>query len=156
MSFSVPSFLIGILVGALLTAVWVFPWGGALENYEQISDQDTLLIPDDIESEVVSVANQPAGEKVLIASVTVPSPGVWVAVREMNGRDFGNVLGAARVSDPRTQFVVPLLRATEPKRLYAVELYRNDNQGNYDPAINSVYVDFDTGKRAVTYFTTTP
>lgn len=87
-------------------------------------------------------------------SVTVPPPGVWVAVREVQGNDLGNVLGAARAAGPRSNLSVPLLRATKAGRQYAVELYRDDNGGSFDPAANSVYVDFDTGARAVAYFTT--
>jgi hypothetical protein len=85
----------------------------------------------------------------------VPPPGVWVAIREVSGRDLGNVLGAVRVVGPHTSVVVPLLRATEPNRSYAVQLYRDDGDGAFDPSINSVYVDFDTGARVVEYFTTT-
>ncbi len=85
----------------------------------------------------------------------VPPPGVWVAVRETSGRDLGNVLGATRVVGPHSNIEVSLLRPTEPNRTYAVELYRDDNNGAFDPAVNSVYVDFDTGARVVAYFTTT-
>ena len=87
--------------------------------------------------------------------MTVPPPGVWVAVREVQGGDLGNVLGAARASGPRSNLSVPLLRATEPGHSYAVELYRDDNGGAFDPSVNSVYVDFTTGARVVEYFTTT-
>lgn len=90
-----------------------------------------------------------------IESVTVPPPGVWVAVREVNGTDLGNVLGAERVVGPHGNITVSLLRPTEPNRSYAVQLYRDDNSGNFDPAINSVYVDFDTGARVVAFFNTT-
>jgi hypothetical protein len=92
---------------------------------------------------------------VLIASLTVPPPGVWVAVRELSAGELGNVLGAVRVGGPRSNVSIPLLRATEAGHQYAVELYRDDNNGVFDPAVNSVYVDFGTGARVVVYFKTT-
>lgn len=105
-------------------------------------------------SGAVEVADQTAGEIVLIDAVTVPPPGVWVAVRETAGSDLGNVLGAARVSGPQSDILVPLLRNTLPGRTYAVELYRDDNAGLFDPGVNSAYVDFDTGARVVERFHT--
>lgn len=107
------------------------------------------------ESGAISVTNQSAGSLVLIESVTVPQPGVWVAVREVNGNDLGNVLGAVRVSGPRSAISVPLLRSTEPGLSYAVELYRTDDGDTFNPAINSVYVDFTTGMPVIARFTTT-
>ena len=92
---------------------------------------------------------------VTVESVTVPPPGVWVAVREMNGNELGNVLGAAWVNGPKSEVSVSLLRATKPGSSYAVQLYRDDGTGVFDSSINSVYVDFDTGTRVVAYFTTT-
>lgn len=107
------------------------------------------------ESGAVSVADQPSGDSVMVESLTVAPPGVWVAVLEVNGRDLGNVLGATRVVGPHTSIEVSLLRPTEPNRSYAIGLYRDDNFDGFDPSVNSVYVDFDTGARVVNYFTTT-
>ena len=157
--FSTSSFVAGVMLGALLAGAWFFR-----------SDTDTMSLTtspvsatttsESTESSVpesgaVSVTNQPAGPNVTIQSVTVPPPGVWVAVREMNGHDLGNVLGATRVVGPHSSIMISLLRATEPDRSYAVELYRDDNGGAFDPSTNSVYVDFDTGARVVAYFSTT-
>ena len=150
---SLPSFLIGALSGLLITLIWVY--AGEIKSQPVPVSTVSGFIDEGNESGAVSVGNQPAGTEVFIESVTVPPPGVWVAVREMIGREPGNVLGAARVQGPQGPFIVSLLRATEPARVYAVELYRNDNDGEYDPALNSVYVDFDTGKRVVAHFTTT-
>lgn len=107
------------------------------------------------ESGAISVVNQSAGSSVTIESVTVPQPGVWVAVREVNGSDLGNVLGAIRVNGPRSAISVPLLRATEPGLPYAVELYRTDGGEEFNLATNSVYVDFATGAPVIVHFTTT-
>jgi len=154
-NFSMASFVAGVMFGALLAGAWFF------------SDDLSLLTPESSslstpgaqnsipKSGAISVGNQPAGDSVVIESVTVPPPGVWVAVREVNGDELGNVLGAARVTGPRSEVSISLLRATEPGRTYAVQLYRDDASGPFDPATYSVYVDFDTSARVVAYFTTT-
>lgn len=150
------SFVAGLMLGVLLAGAWFL--GDGVSAY--IPGQTASRLATSTEnllraSGAISVADQPAGESVAIESVTVPPPGVWVAVREVIAGDLGNVLGAARVSGPRSGFSVPLLRPTESGRSYAVQLYRDDSGGAFSPATNSVYVDFDTGARVVTYFNTT-
>ena len=155
MRFSTGSFVAGVMLGVVLTGAWFFG-----EDISSLQLMSSSLLATSTESSleesgVVSVSDQPSGTIVTVESVTVPPPGVWVAVREINGADLGNVLGAARVVGPHDNITVSLLRPTEPKRSYAVELYRDDNNGEFDPSMNSVYVDFDTGARVVSYFTTT-
>jgi hypothetical protein len=106
-------------------------------------------------SGAVSIADQSAGRTVIVESVTVPPPGVWIAVREVNGDALGNVLGAVRVSGPRSNLSVPLLRATLPNSSYAVELYRDDGGNTFDLSSDSVYVDFTSGSPVISYFSTT-
>ncbi len=149
------SFVAGVIFGALLAGAWFSSDTFSLVFPLSSSPSATTTAASIPQSGAISVADQPSGESTIVESVTVPPPGVWVAVREADGDGLGNILGAARVSGPRSNVVVPLLRATEPARLYAVELYRDDNNGKFDPALNSVYVDFDTGARAVAFFTTT-
>ncbi|HQU07835.1 MAG: hypothetical protein B7X04_01125 [Parcubacteria group bacterium 21-54-25] len=104
-------------------------------------------------SGAVSVGNQPAGNTVLVQSVTVPPPGVWIAVRETDGSNLGNVLGAARVHGPLSNVTVDLLRSTEPGKTYVVELYRPSTSGF---SVNdSVYVDFTSGQPVIAPFHTT-
>ena len=151
--FSPGSVILGLMLGALLVGAWFF---GNISALTSIPPTATASAPNSApESGAITVSDQAAGSTVTIDSLTVPPPGVWAAVREINGNDLGNVLGAVRVGGPRTSISVPLLRATEPGRPYAVELYRDDNNGAFDPALNSVYVDFDTGTRVVAYFRTT-
>jgi hypothetical protein len=150
---SLPSFIVGALSGLLIALIWVS--AGDMKNQPVPASSIENFVDEGNESGAISVGGQPSGIEVFVESVTVPPPGVWVAVREMNGRELGNVLGALRVPGPQGPFAVSLLRATEPARTYAIQLYRNDNNGEYDPQVNSVYVDFDTGKRVVAYFTTT-
>lgn len=149
------SFVAGVICGILLAGAWMFRNSITLELAPFAAPAATTTAPVSASSGAVSVQNQPAGDSVLVNSVTVPPPGVWVAVREMNSADLSNVLGAARVAGPRSGVSVPLLRATKPGRPYAVLLYRDDNGGAFDPAVNSVYVDFGTGERVVAYFKTT-
>lgn len=155
MRFSTESFVAGVMLGAVLVGAWSFGGDVSLLPFTSSSLFATSTASSFQESGAVSVADQAPGENVIVESVTVPPPGVWVAVREVNGADLGNVLGAARVVGPHGNITVSLLRPTEPKRSYAVELYRDDNNGAFDPSANSVYVDFDTGARVVSYFTTT-
>ncbi len=151
--FSTNSFIAGIMVGVLLTGVW-FLRGDLTITPKMPSSSATSTTTGIQKSGRISIANQPSGGTVIVESVTVPPPGVWVAVREINGGDLGNILGATRVNGPRRDVPVPLLRATESGRPYAVQLYRDDANGIFDIGVNSAYVDFDTGARAVAYFTT--
>ncbi|TSA44206.1 hypothetical protein D4R49_00530 [bacterium] len=152
--FSFVSFIAGVMLGALLAGVWFSGGGTSPTLFPSSSSSLATTTALSRESGAVSVANQPSGESVTIESITVPPPGVWVAVREASGTDLGNVLGAERVVGPHGNIIVSLLRPTEPSRSYAVQLYRDDNNGNFDPAVNSVYVDFDTGARVVAFFST--
>ncbi len=155
MRFSTESFIAGVMLGAVIVGAWSFGGDISLLPFPSSSLLATTTTSSFQESGAISVADQAPGENVIVESVAAPSLGVWVAVREVNGNDLGNVLGAARVVGPHDNITVPLLRSTEPKRFYAVELYRDDNDGAFDPSANSVYVDFDTGARVVSYFTTT-
>lgn len=100
----------------------------------------------------VSVADQPAGNSAIVESVTVPPPGVWVAVRDMTGNMVGNILGAAHARGPVSLFEVPLLRSTVSGRTYAITLYRDDGDDAFDLEKDSAYVDFDTGERVLVLF----
>ena len=150
------SFVAGVMLGAVLVGAWFFGNDPSLLPLPSPTLSAASTAAETPASGTISVVNQSAGNTVIVESVTVPPPGVWVAVREVNGEDLGNVLGAARATGPRSGFSISLLRATEPGRSYAVQLYRDDGGGAFDPSANSVYVDFDTGARVVAYFTTAP
>lgn len=104
----------------------------------------------------IGVSNQTAGAVVMIDSIDVPPPGVWVAVREVVGTELGNVLGAARARSATTSLAVSLLRETVPQREYAVVLYRDDGDDLFTLSGDSVYVDFETGASVIASFSTTP
>jgi hypothetical protein len=154
--FSLNSFIAGVMLGALAVGGWVLSDNPSLLPTPTLAgpltSTSTNVVP---QSGAVEVSNQPPGATTAVKAVTVAPPGVWVAVRETNGADLGNVLGALRVGGPRSDVSISLLRATEPGRAYAVELYRDDNNGQFDPGTNSVYVDFETGSRVIAYFNTT-
>lgn len=153
-NFSTNSFIAGVMLGVLVTGTWLY--GGTPAFFSMSSMPVATSTAVSLQkSGSISVLDQSAGGTVTVESVTVPPPGVWVAVREVIAGDLGNVLGAVRVSGPRSGITVPLLRETESGRSYVVQLYRDDGNGIFDVAVNSVYVDFDTGARVVAYFTTT-
>lgn len=154
--FSSVSFVGGIIVGVLLSGAWFASSTGdltSLENALNLSTSTPSRAEADAQSSLISVKDQPSGDSVMVSSITASTP-VWVAVREMNGHTLGNVLGAAKIGGSRTDVSVPLLRATVPGQQYAIELYRDDGDGAFDPTRFSVYVDFDTGSRVVAYFRT--
>jgi len=132
--FSTTSFVVGVMIGVLLAGAWFFSDNIGFGSSNSPFLSATTTEPFSQESGAVSVVDQPAGDSVVVESVTVPPPGVWVAVREAVGRDLGNVLGAARVVGPHGPVSVPLLRPTVPNRLYAVQLYRDDNNSTFDPS----------------------
>ncbi|MDP2594054.1 MAG: hypothetical protein Q8P36_01825 [bacterium] len=152
------SFVAGVLLGLIGAIAWfsgdlpalpIPPFPGGVSTTPH-SGKDVIIS----QTGAVSVVSQEAGMSVRIESVTVPPPGVWVAVRELAGHELGNVLGALRVGGPRTDMTVSLLRATIPDQRYAALLYRDDGNGTFDPASDSVYIDLDTGLPALVYFDT--
>jgi len=152
-------FVAGAVVGGLLTSLWFMatPMGLATKS-EKSATSTTVggaVLPPDL-SGSVSVASQKAGESVFIESVTVPPPGVWVAVREVRGAELGNILGAGRARGPVSQFEIPLLRGTVAGQTYAVQLFRDDGDDVFSKDLDSVYIDFDTGEPVVQPFQTTP
>lgn len=156
--FSLGSFVGGFMLGAITIALWSAggdPASLAPFFSSTASAPETSATTSQPQSSAVSVHDQPAGTSVTVESVTVPPPGVWVAVREANGADLGNVLGAVRVTGPRAPVTVPLLRATEPDAPYAVELYRDNGDGLFNLSSDSVYVDFATGAPVIAHFVTT-
>lgn len=100
--------------------------------------------------ESVSVADQPAGDTVTIASVTFTEVG-WVAVRD----DRGWTLGAKRF-EPGTHsnVAMSLLRATEAGQRYQVLLYIDDGDGAFD-LDKEILVTRSDGSVAGVTFTTT-
>lgn len=114
------------------------------EQRQEISSDDVNSMTDDgalIGSSVsesgdgalVSVQEQPAGLAVVVASIDIPRNG-WIAIHEiLDGALIGNVLGAARRDAGLYEgVVVNLLRATEPGSEYAVVLYVDNGNKEFD------------------------
>lgn len=144
--------LIGILVGALATALWAlektiptFSFGSPTGSHEENALTHPLL----------AVSSQPAGGLVVVRSVAVPPPGVWVAVHENVDNAFVGVLGASRVRFQSTNVPIELLRPTEVGKQYSIVLYRDDGDDQFSLERDSVYVDFETGRRVEATFEVT-
>lgn len=152
--FSMSSFVGGFMLGALLIGMWTVDVGFSLPFSSASSPAPVKKVAPS-ESDAIRVTNQSAGSVVMVDSLVVPPPGVWIAVREVNGPSLANVLGAARARGPGIAIPVSLLRSTEPGLLYAVQLYRDDGSETFDLASDSVYIDFATGAPVIVYFTTT-
>lgn len=167
-TFSTQTFISGLVGGILLSIIWFYgnaSWSAALAPNPSTNATTTAPTTATLTnatsssqstSAALSVADQAAGKSVAVESVTVPPPGVWVAVREVNAGTLGNVLGAARAGGPRTNVTIPLLRATLPGRTYAAELYRpaDATSTRFDLQTSSVYVDLNSGKPVIVYFNT--
>lgn len=143
------------MLGILAAGVWAIRDEFPLPVAQQLSAEVQDAADAEIESGAITVYDQPAGTSVIIESLTVPPPGVWIAVRDVTETGLGNVLGAVRVTGPRTNITVPLLRKTESNRFYVAQLYRDDGGNTFDLASDSVYIDFATGAPVITRFSTT-
>ncbi len=145
-------FVLGVALGGLSVYLWLMPGGDVVPERLDGGSEREMLTPD--LSGSVSVGEQDAGMTVVVDSVTVPPPGVWVAVHEVQGAMLGNILGAARARGPVSHLSVPLLRATTPMQSYAIVLYRDDGDDLFELGEDSVYVDFETSKPVVAPFAT--
>src|SRR6185295_3962579 len=68
-------------------------------NSNTSASSTITTLPTDTSGTVV-VEDQAAGKVVIVKSVTVPPPGVWVAVRDVTNGKIGNVLGARHARGP--------------------------------------------------------
>ncbi len=109
-----------------------------------------------VSSGLLTVHDQDAGNAAVVDTVSVPAPGVWVAIVELHGNDLGNILGVAGTAGSESNVAVHLLRNTLPGQTYAVVLYRDDGDGVFDLHADSVYVDYDSGQRVIALFHTNP
>lgn len=140
----------GILVGALVGLIIGFGagWFGVsrsgvpLEesNIDEHADVSTpppgdVRIPFKdapfVETEVVEVKDQVAGDKVFISRVAVAQAG-WVAIQEDVDGMPGNILGAHRFDAGTYQGVVTLLRDTIPGETYYATLWHDNGDGVFD------------------------
>mgnify|MGYP001555585875 CR=1 FL=1 len=145
------------IIGILLASAWFLesrlPGAGTASPVRSTSTAATSSLAT-ATAGILAVHDQSSGSTVFVDAVEVPAPGVWVAVQELRDGSLGNILGAARVTAPAAHVTVSLLRATVPGTAYAVVLYRDNGDKEFDAATDSVYVDFNTGERVVALFKT--
>lgn len=148
---------IGFFIGLAVAGAWFFDANLRTMQDEHHDAEDTSapVVHQSSGGTLVLVSDQVAGEVVLVNEVEVTAPGVWVAVAETRNGEVANVLGAARVPGPSKHISVSLLRQTLPGQTYAIVLYRDDGDGVFDLYADSVYVDWNSGKRVVVLFKTT-
>lgn len=139
--------LIGLILVAIATGIVIYLWGTPAPSQEVVEEK--RVSP-------VLVIDQEAGNEVHVAVVSVEDPGVWVAVHRVTEFGVGNVWGAVRTREPRTNVVVPMIISTLPDSEYAIILYRDNGDGAFDRATDSVYIDFTTGERVEERFRTLP
>ncbi len=82
-------------------------------------------------SSSVSVDDQRAGSLVFIKHAEVSEP-TWITIREIVDGSIGNILGAEMVTSPTDDVPVTLLRATVAGKKYAIFLYQDDGNGQFD------------------------
>jgi hypothetical protein len=79
----------------------------------------------------VSVDDQRAGTLVFIKHTEVSKP-TWITVREIVNGSVGNILGAEMVTSATDDVPVTVLRPTVAGQEYAVFLYQDDGDGQFD------------------------
>lgn len=87
-----------------------------------------------------SVVDQSAGGVVYISSLTFPKES-WIAVREDNNGELGNILGAQRYPAGTQTGVVTLLRNTNAGQTYYAVIYLDDGDGEFDHKKDTLLVD---------------
>ena len=79
----------------------------------------------------VAVDDQKAGNLVFVKHTEVSKP-TWIAVREMLGDNVGNILGAQMITNTSDDVPVTLVRGTVAGKNYAVFLYQDDGNGQFE------------------------
>ena len=137
--------VIGVVVG--LVAGFAAGWYWTENKYENIDtdhsheEEGVMLegqMPESMMqasagNEAITVSAQSPGSVVVVDEVTLSEAG-WVAVREVVGGEMGNILGATRIQNPGTisKVSVELLRPTVENEVYAVVIYRDNGDADFD------------------------
>ena len=142
----------GIIVGLVIGFVAGWYWTeGKNENSSQnafinenggvIAEVDDSNRTQDAKEELISVDDQSAGSEVIVREVTLNETG-WVAVREMINGEMGNILGATRIKEAgtSTDVSVKVLRPTVSGQDYAIVIYRDDGDEDFDFNFDSLVV----------------
>lgn len=79
----------------------------------------------------VSIDDQRAGGLVFVKHVEASKP-TWIAVREIIDGSVGNILGAEMITSATDDVPVTLLRSTVSTGEYAIFLYQDNGDGQFD------------------------
>lgn len=155
--------IIGMVVGVLIGMAIGWRWAGSVseagnggqvtEEQNGASDQSGANV--DGSAEVV-VRGQSAGRTVTVEHVALSQTG-WIAVHEViDGEGTGNVLGAARRDAGEYDNVtVNLLRATDSGKEYAIVLYSDNGNSEFDLKADLPITDEDGEPILVRFMTGT-
>lgn len=87
---------------------------------------------------MVIVTDQMAGNTVVVDEAQ-SDVSVWLAVRENNGELLGRILGAHRMdAGSVTGMSIDLLRPTTANLMYAVVMYKDDGDGEFDNKLDTL------------------
>lgn len=151
-------FIIGMIVGFFAGWYWTEHMNQQTDIESDTQDEmmtdeesgnDTSSAGDSMETtvaeqpagnEYIFVDEQPAGKTVIASEVYLEEEG-WVAVREITNGEMGNILGAARVdAGVHRAVAVPLLRNTQEDMTYALVIYQDDGDQEFDLNFDSLVV----------------
>jgi hypothetical protein len=163
---TVVAFIAGLLIGGLL--VWVFSStpedrnvaendnGTTTEdagNNSNVSGSDVnqpaTSTEDDEDGGDIEVADQPAGNRVLLGTTKFPKSG-WIVVRDYRDGMPGRILGAARfnIEEGLLPKEIPLVRNTTSGSTYQVLFYTNEGGNGFSTAEDKPMDDFSTTFKA--------
>lgn len=145
---TIVAFITGLLIGGLL--VWVFSSTPEEKKLEEVKDASKEVVEnkDDATGDVtkeevttttpvgagaINVADQVAGNSVLLKSVELPNDAGWIVVRDYMDGNPGNILGAARYD--RLEGLMPqsvqLMRETLKGSHYQVVFFTNNGDAGF-------------------------
>jgi len=144
---AIAGIVIGLVVG--FAAGWYWTEGKNENSGQDISAngersvvmEENDLVANGSGKESISVENQGAGLEVIVGEVTLSEAG-WVAVREIINGEMGNILGATRIKKAGTSVdvSVKVLRPTVSGQDYAIVIYRDDGDEDFDFNFDSLVV----------------
>lgn len=162
------AFVVGLLIGGML--VWAFTGPDKDDNDKMLGDDDTEMasstddmddddkddaMVDDKKMEKLNVGegdiqinDQAASKAISMKSAEYPLKEGWIGVREYDNDKLGKVLGVNRFSE--SQGLIPekieLLHSTTPGHKYAIVIYEEDGDFDFDFAkdkqLETVYDTF--------------
>lgn len=91
----------------------------------------------------ISVTDQSAGDMVYVSQMDLGAP-AWVAIRENNDGELGNILGAGWYPEGKSTGTVELLRGTESGAVYYVVLYTDNGDKQFDYRQDTLVTDGGT------------